>query len=398
MSLRFDLAAPEDDPELRRLLRENPFAGSISISFEREPNYFHASAVEGPFHQTLVARETESGKIVGMGDRSARPLYVNGELQTIGYFSGLRARPDYQRGMALARYLSKGFKGQRKLHADGRVPYYLMSIVADNDPARRLLESSLPNFPRLFQYTRLHTLAIHPARPLPSLRAAALWRRSNLRIASGEEQMRPRNDGYVEEKLKITRGSADLIPAIVDCLTRNGMRRQFAPHWTEETLLSPLTPGLSISDFFLAQSGSRVRGCLALWDQSSIKQSVVRGYSGNLARYRKLVNLLAPLGFWAPLPKPGTRLNQCFASFLAVDDDDPEIFAALLRAVHNEAARRKCAYLLLGLAEDSPFLPIAQTYRPITYKSGIYLAAWEDGYEATARVDDRTSALEIALL
>ncbi len=33
-SLRFELARAEDDPDLRRLLRENPIPGSISLSFE----------------------------------------------------------------------------------------------------------------------------------------------------------------------------------------------------------------------------------------------------------------------------------------------------------------------------------------------------------------------------
>lgn len=362
MSHHYELAAQKDDPELRRLLRENPFAGSISLSLEREPNYFLASNIEGAFHETLVVRDSNTNQLVGVGDRSIRPLYVNGEIQNIGYFSGLRVDSQYQHGLALARFLGKGWEGQRERHKDGRAKFYLMSIVSDNNPAQRLLDSKLPHYPRLFPHTRIYTYAIHPARPKK------------------------------ESKIKITRGTSDSIPAIVDCLARNGMRRQFAPHWTEETLLSPLTPGLSISDFFLAQSGSRLRGCLALWDQQACKQIVVRGYSGGMARYRKIINL------FTPLPEPGARLNQCFASFLAVDDDDPEIFSALLRAVYNEAVRRKYAYLLLGLAEDSPFHSIVKTYRPITYKSDIYLAAWADGYDAAAQVDNRPAALEIALL
>ena len=376
----YELATQHDDPELRRLLRENPFAGSISLSLEREPDYFLASAIEGAFHETLVVRDTKTNQLVGIGDRSARPLYVNGEIKDVGYFSGLRVDSKYRHGLALARFLGKGWEGQREQHKDGRAKFYLMSIVSDNNPAQRLLDSKLPHYPRLHRHTHMYTYAIHPARTFPSLRAAALWRRSNLSIASGEEQ------------IKITRATADSIPAIVDCLHRNGMRRQLAPHWTEETLLSPLTPGLSISNFFLAQSGPRIRGCLALWDQQACKQTVVRGYSGSMARFRKIMNL------FTPLPEPGTRLNQCFACFLAVDDDDPQIFAALLRAVHDEAARLRYDYFLLGLTKDSPFHSIVKTYRPIAYESDIYLAAWEDGFDEIARVDNRPSAPEIAIL
>lgn len=364
----YELATSKDDPELRRLLRESPFVGSISLSFEREPNYFLASTIEGPFHETLVVRDSHTCEILGIGDRSVRPLYVNGEIKDVGYFSGLRANKKYQVGLALARFLGKGFEGQREQHKDGRAKFYLMSIISDNNPAQRLLDSKLPHYPRLHPHTHMFTYTIHPARPKQ------------------------------ESKIKITRATPVLIPAIVDCLNRNGMRHQFSPHWTEQTLLSSLTPGLSISNFFLAQSGSRIRGCLALWDQQACKQTVVRGYSSNIARYRKLINLLAPLGFWAPLPELGTRLNQCFACFLAVDNDDPEVFSALLRTVYNEAARLKYDYFLLGLAQGNPFHAIVKTYRPIVYESDIYLAAWEDGFDEIAQIDTRPSAPEIALL
>jgi hypothetical protein len=368
MTSRCELARPCDDEELRRILRESPFMGSISLSLEREPDYFLASAVEGPFHQTLVLRQAQSGEIIGMGDRSVRPRWVNGRVQAVGYFSGLRCREEYRRGMAAARFLSAGFAGQRRLHEDRRAPFYLISIVSDNAAARRILTGGLPNLPRLRPYTRLFTYAIHPARPIKEFGP-------NLR-----------------------RGTSKSIPAIVDCLDRYGARTQFAPSWTVETLPSELTPGLSISDFFLALQGDRVVGCLALWDQGSFKQTVIRGYSGNMARFRKLINLLAPLGGWPSLPQAGTRLNQCFASFLAVDHDDPQVFSTLLRALYNEAARRRFDYLMLGLAEGHPFHRIAKAYRPIVYESQVYLAAWEDGYEQVANVDSRPPALEIALL
>ncbi|MCC6986595.1 MAG: hypothetical protein IT309_09205, partial [Anaerolineales bacterium] len=169
----YELATQHDDPELRRLLRENPFAGSISLSLEREPDYFLASAIEGAFHETLVVRDTKTNQLVGIGDRSARPLYVNGEIKDVGYFSGLRVDSKYQHGLALARFLGKGWEGQREQHKDGRAKFYLMSIVSDNNPAQRLLDSKLPHYPRLHRHTHMYTYAIHPARTFPSLRAAA---------------------------------------------------------------------------------------------------------------------------------------------------------------------------------------------------------------------------------
>src|SRR5689334_2856528 len=134
-SLGFELASERDDPGLRRLLRENPLPGSISLSFEREPNYFNAAEIEGPFHQTIVAREVDSGEVIACGNRAIRPLFLNGEVRDIGYMGQLRVRSDYGRGLYLARGLTGGFRKYHELHADGRVPFYLMSVIEDNLPA-----------------------------------------------------------------------------------------------------------------------------------------------------------------------------------------------------------------------------------------------------------------------
>src|SRR6516225_2242577 len=38
--VKFEVATPVDDFEIRRLLRESPMPGNVSISLEREPDYF----------------------------------------------------------------------------------------------------------------------------------------------------------------------------------------------------------------------------------------------------------------------------------------------------------------------------------------------------------------------
>lgn len=357
------LATPADDADLRRILRETHFDGNISLSFEREPNYFAAAEIEGPFHQTMLVCETETGQIMGMGNRSVRPLWVNGEVARVGYFSGLRARDAYRRGLALARFTQQGFSYYQQLHADERAPYYLISVIADNVPAQRLLTSDLKGLPTLRKYTRMVTHAIYPARPK-------------------------------RELIPLKRATPEDIPVIIDCLNRNNARKQFAPVWTKETLLSPLTPHLVIEEFFLAFSGPRLVGCLALWDQQSVKQTVIRGYGGIYRRLRKAINLLSPLGGWPVLPDVGTRLNQCFAAFAAIDADDPSVFAALLRAVYNEAAKRRYSTLLLGLPETDPLRRVAIAYHPLEYVSQIYLANWGD----LPQIDPRPTGLEVAIL
>jgi hypothetical protein len=354
--------------------------GRIALSYEREPRYFRAAALEGPFHQTLVARAAGTGEIVGCASRAVRTLWVNGSPQPVGYMSQLRFHPRVRQGMSVARCLARSFSLYRSLHEDGRAPYYLLSIVAGNRPAQRLLASGLPGFPRLHPYARLFTHAIpigRPRRPLP-----------------------------LPPGLRLARGSAALLPAILDCLARNGARRQLAPVWTAENLCQPrATPGLAPEDFFVVLSAEgKVAGCLAGWDQRAVKQTVVRGYSGALARWRRLLNLMAPLGGWPELPEPGTALRSRYASHRAIDEDAGDdsdgtaVFAALLRALYNQGVERGDGYLVLGFGEGDPLSAALRPYRSLSYASQLYLAAWEDGEAAVAALDGRVPGPEVAVL
>jgi len=368
-TLSFELATPADDADLRRLLRENPIMGSISLSFEREPCYFDASVIEGPFHQTIIARESDSGNVIAFGNRSVRPLYVNGKIQDIGYMSQLRVNPIYGKGLYLARGLAGGFKKYHELHQDGHAPFYVMSVIEDNLPARRLLTSGLPDYPRAREYTRMFTYAIYPVR-----RKRELTLPSSMRIMRG-------NENHANE--------------IVDCLNRNNARRQFAPHWTCDSLFRF---NLSPADFFLVIDHERIVGCIACWDQSAFKQTVVRGYSGPLARWRKVINFSSQFIGVPYLPEPNTPLRYSYASQLAIDNDDPVIFNLLLRKMYNHNLEQNYSYFMLGLAEVNPFRKMVESYRPLTYISQIYLVDWEDNMELLQNIDQRISGLEIAVL
>lgn len=370
-NITIELATPADDSELRKLLRENPMPGKISVSFEREPNYFIGANVGNSFHQTVIARDRNSDEIIAMGSRSIRDVYINGTVQRVGYLSDLRIAQRYR---VMRRALIQALAYFHRLHQDGQVPFYFSSIIEDNLPARRLFSAGLPGLPHFQEYGRLHTLAIYCRR-----------KRRRLAMPNG---------------LQLKRGSSVLINEIVDCMQRNGARYQFAPDWNSSSLFRPdHTPDLAPEDFFLAQDGEKVVGCLALWDQSRFKQTVVRGYSKSLARWRGLVNVGARMLGWPVLPSPHEPFRYSYASHLAIDDDNSKIFACLLRALHNHAASQGNSYFMIGLSEKNPFLPAATAvYRHIKYISQLYLVAWDDGLEDISRVDNRVPGMEIAIL
>jgi hypothetical protein len=355
-------ATPEDDPELRRLLRDNPMDGEIRVSLEREPNAFLAAAVEGEPHRTIVAR-LPGGEIAGMGSRSVWNVFVNGEPHRLGYLSQLRVDRAYR---GRKRLLTAGYDLIRSFRGPDELPFDLTTIIADNEAARRLLSAGLPGLPAYREIEGLTTLVI----PVTS---------------------RARKTSMVE------RGDRAALSEIAACLNLNRRRYQFAPRFTAEDLLSPeRSRGLSPEDFFV---DGDARGCLALWDQSGFKQVVVRGYAPRLARWRPWLNRLSPLLGTPRLPDPGCLLPHAWISHVAVDGDDPGVFQNLIEAAHAEARARGYVYLVTGFAARHPWLPwLRRRFRPREYASVLYAVQWENGADAVAALDGRMPHVEVALL
>lgn len=367
--MQFELARSSDEPALRRLLRDAPFAGDIRVTLEREPCIDFANAIEGERTQILVARTAREPCVVAMGARTLRTSFVNGTPTRVGYLGLLRVLPQYQGRAALLR---RGYAALRALHADGAAALNVTTIVADNRRARRVLEAGLPGLPTYRHLGDLLTLLLPTRR---HGRCAA----DGITVAAG-------SPGDVEE---ITR-----------CLARYGERFQFAPCWSATELLSAVrSRGLALGDFLLARRGSRVVGCAACWDQRAFKQVVVRGYSTRLRLGRPLWNFLAPLRGVPRLPHVGAPLAFAYLSHLAVDEDDPRVFEALLAAARRAAVRRGLEHLVLALAERNPLTAAARArFTARLYRSRAYLVHWSDGEAAARAVDARPMHLEAAIL
>jgi hypothetical protein len=370
--VEFALATPTDDVEIRRLLRENPMPGRISISLEREPDASLAAAFEGDVHHTIVARDFSSGRLIAMGSVAVREMYINGRPMRVGYLGQLRLdRPHRPR----ASLIVSGYRFfRRALHEALGVPFYLTSIARDNEPARRLLErGGLPGMPTY--------------RPLGGFV-------TNLIESSGAPNKLPPG-------LEVRLVYLDHLPEVLECLARNGARNQFAAVWSEREL-EPRVASEEIQ-LIVAKRRERVVGCIAVWDQSAYKQAIVRGYDPKLERWRGLINRMSAFTRSPRLPEPGKTLNLAYLTLLAVDDDDPQVFAALLRAAVNpgdawydDGGR---GYFALGLAEGNALLSaVPKRLRRQTYHTNLYAVHWDDGRDAVEALDGRPCQPEVALL
>lgn len=368
MEFKLELATPADEADLRRLLATNPMPGSITVTNEREPDYFLGCGTMGHFYQTVVARHQPGGELAGVVSRAARPLFVNGQSQEVGYLSQLRIDPKFQ-----GRWLvPQGVRYLRQLHADGRVTGYLAAIITGNKQATGILVNrARRGYPIFQEVCRLWNLALILKRP-PAIPVSPY---------------------------QISRGAKEDLGEIIAFLRQHGAAKQFFPAYTPADFGgSPLTRDFQIEDFILARHRGNLAGVLGLWDQSGYKQSVVQSYSGAMGRFRPLYNLGLRLMGAQPLPPPGQQIRLAYASFICVAHNNLAVFDLLLRHVYNLAGRRGLAYLMLGLAETDPLLAVAKRYWHIPYPSRGYTVCWEEDQKWYQELDGRVPYIEIASL
>lgn len=362
------IATRADEPELRRLLRDIPMPGALSLSFEREPDLFAAGAIEGDRHDTVLVRDA-SGAAVGLGTRSVRDAWLDGAPGRLGYLSQLRIVPS-ARGKTTLR---AGFAMMQALHDADPVPLYVTTVIKDNVVARRALERERPGKPSYRPCGELVTLALLVGRP----RRAPRLRGYELRAAT----------------------AADL-GAVAACLERHNRRYQFAPVWTERDLRDPARcRGLHPGDFLVAVRGGHVAGCLAYWDQQGFKQSVVRGYAGPIAAARPLYNAAAPWLGLPRLPGPGEPVPHAYVSHVAVDHDRADVLLPLLAAAMRRGAAAGLAYLTLAFCEGHPLLePVRRRSLHLAYRAILYTVCFPGAEAARAALGARTPHVELAVL
>jgi hypothetical protein len=365
--LVYAVAGREDEGDVRRLLADNATDGWIRLSLEREPDAFAAAAIMGQYHGTIIARDRRSSAPVGMCEWSARGSYIDGEVRLLAYLGALRVAPPFRHRLGV---IKGGFEAVRRLlHRQPATPYALTAIAAENTAALRLLGANLPGMPSYRVLEAFSTFAL-----------------------------RPRHAG--SSPVRVERAAKDDVPAIAVRLARSYREYQFAPAWSARDLTDPVRcNGLQAEDFLVVRRGPGIAGCIALWDQGAFKQTVVRGYAGRLGIVRPLANLAGPMIGLPRLPAVGEPLRQVYLSHVAVEDNDPGLFRALIDAGLAQARHAGFPLALVGLVSRHPLAAVLKHhYRPREYRTLLHLVHWDDGHAAADAVGSRMPHVEIALL
>jgi len=348
MSFEFRLAREEDDRELRELLRDIEMSGDISLSFEREPNYFVASYCANLKSQTMLVVDREKASIVGVASRAIRYAYVDGIKSKIGYLSNLRGKKEVRNALLLAR----GYKFLKKLHGDDEVNFYISTIFSDNNVAQNILTSQRAGLP-IYQ------------------------ERGN--ITTGFISLMGRHKFHAPQVVRFSE-STQSIEEVVEFINAYNAKFQYAPCYSVEDFVGKnKLVGFSTDELYLYIREGKIAGVMGAWNQTSFKQVQVNGYSKTYQYLRPLYNLYAKLKGVPPLPPIGSYIQNIYGSFIAIEDNDREVFHALLNSIKERWSNRGFSYIAIGFHEKHPLH--GELLKSLSQKleSVLYEVYWDEG-------------------
>ncbi|MEO6784675.1 MAG: hypothetical protein ABI318_00975 [Chthoniobacteraceae bacterium] len=318
--------------------------GAIELTFEREPEYFRGTKLAGGEDETIVA--FENARLVCMGRCTRRDCWVNGVAMRVGYLAELRLDAAARGRFLIVR---DGYRYFHERQLENPADLHFTSIAADNDHARRLLESGARGLPRYGFLAELDTLLI------------AVPRRA-----------RPAN-------LRVGTATPERVPAILSLLNDHARRHQLAAVWTDESLRSLTAQGLPSDRILVALDGDAVVACGALWDQRAFRQTVIRGYSRALSIARPFVNAASHIFGTPRLPAAGSALAHAFLSPLAFAEGAGDLLPEFIEAFFPLAQRSGVEFLTLALPADDARLPaLRRRFSTRTWRSRLYRVDWPE--------------------
>jgi len=318
-------ANPADNQQLLALVASAMPSSGLMLSLSRQPDY--TVACQAAFTQSetwVIAAADQPERLVGMYTLSARPCYVDGQVEMLRYLGDFRIDPAV-RGQKLTRLVMR--------HLRTRLPeqYYAQAVVlADNKVAKQTLHRPHKDFVTHYTDQTLYTMTMTGCR-----RAGRADAQSELthRVAVA--------------------GDAPQMNAFMQSMAQHF---NFLPRYDFADVLSqqPYWQGLHISDFSLVFRGRELVGLYGLWDQKSFKQTRVISYHPLIALIRPLYNIWARHNQRLLLPPKGELLEYLMLHSPLCQPEDIDAFDYMVQSAFAQTLQRGVAALCYSLTEQDP--------------------------------------------
>jgi hypothetical protein len=362
-------ACEEDNQALVELARACTMEGEISLRIDRSPDFFALDRVAGEPWRVGVARDG-AGQVVGSIAVALRRAHLHAQPRWVGYVGDLKVHP--------------GHRGPRLAAADRLIRFAL-------ETGRALGGDDLPGLFTILAGNRPMEHRIPGVRGLPSFGYLATLRVFSLPLLWGPRPPRP--------DLELVPARLEDIGEMIALWQRLAPRLQFSEVHDEDSFVRWLerAPGLELSSYRLARRrDGRLEGFLGLWDQRSVKQLRVVGYSRRLAVLRLAFNAVARPAGAAPLPPAGGELGCVTAVHVCTPLADPPVLRRLVLGAVAELRGRGLSLLHLGCDERDPRTAALRGLLAPSTRVHAYVSTTSGSY-AGPRLDDRPLHHEIAL-
>ena len=357
------LATEEDNEGMNRVFESGRFDGGFSVQFLRKPEPLQSFRNDGDTAKILIMKDALTLEIIAVGGCVIRREYLNGSIQRVGYLTGLKILPAYQKKV---RCIAEAYQFLHE-NTKSEVDLYYTTILSSNTGAQKLLEKKHRNMPAYIYLGEYTTYCFKAGN------------RSGRKLS-----------GVTEEELQN--------------LYNSSLRK---------LNLAPIDTGLyglSAKDFYtLRDAQQQIIACCAVYNQQSYKQYVISDYNRT---YKLLSKLSVHLLGYPKFPAQNSSLNYASVAFLYVKNNDIRLGRQFLRAVAGQAGQRGQAgrggqagarpdgqtdqfdILLAGLFCNNPLRGIFGFIRHIKFQSRLYEVAWDD----PQYIDSNPVGLEVSLL
>lgn len=345
----YEYAIEKDGEELSELLEETAFDGDFNLAYARRPNAYNSLRQDSEKSAIIIVRDKNNNKIFGMGMCSINKMFVNGQVENIGYMSGFRRKQNMGGNILL---IYQMFKDYCK---ENNVKYTYTTILEDNLHAQKLLTKKrklMPDYVKIADYT----------------------------VNIFKSKLKFKSDN------KCTKAKEEDLEALKNFVEKESKNHIFFPHID----LNKEFFGLHYTDFYILKNPEgQILACGILWNQTDYKQLIVKHYSLKYKIILHISNWVLKLINFPVLPKIDEKINYSTLSFVLYRDGKNEYLNDFIKQVSHFVREKMFVY--------ASTKELTENITPMKYKSFVYIVDWDKNFDEK-ELKDKNLYIECGLL
>ena len=337
----------KDHAALQELTRACPMQADISISIEREPDFFALADARGDT-RTLVAVDGE--RIVGCASASRRPARTLGQDTILAVLADMKVAPDYRKQGIAQRLLLGLVDEQSELEAA-----VITGLTAAGNTA---IEATVQH---LGEHYELRALGDFSSYELLTQMPMRVSKQYLIRPAAEQDRQA-------------------LIALLEEFYSSYSLAPRFDGGGLEEQLAR--SPGMDLSSYLLAIEGGRPVAALGEWNQHHFKQTRIM----TLPLHLRMLSLTVRTGArFLPIgdfPAVGHQLKLNYLRHPAYTPGHEDALAALVRTCVNRARSNKEHFCVFACAVGDPLIQVLAGIPKTAYRYRLMAGAARPEAEA----------------